>query len=676
MKERYLWVWPGSEHGAATGINSSKIGEFKRDKYGNLGRESIQNALDARRDFSAPVIVEYSIFERPGRDIPDSEGLEQYFDQWLKYARSGSTKHVNSGDHEAAKEGLDAIRDSHSSWLRISDHNTKGMPGATTLENQLDTPFFGFVKGLGIHVNESDESGGSKGVGKDALFANSHIRTIFVSTQPADGSPVGFMGVAKLSSIPKPKGVGELVADTTQGIGYCVPSTVICQKYKLPGNEVANFDPSMSPRVFEDKGTDIYIPCFDRDDDFWIQRLSAEIIISFMPAFLNRDLVVKIKDEADEWVTIDNETIGSLIEESNLFAHDEGKQRVAKALFETLTSEQTVRKTMDLGGDTEVEFLFFKGGAFPTNQVFCYRYPLKMRIQKLRIHSNSSLPYTAIMLIKGKKICSLLKLGENDSHSNWSKNAAPSSKKEEVQKAIDTIKNFASDCIKENSGLRLDDASDMEWASENGFASKEESDNGKTKDSGLFTEEIYFDQPKVTTKSRKKRKPLTNKSVVPDEGEQPEAESFLESTGFKDEEGSEIGTVPTGPAMVNPNPPHPHPGDSIPASEGGDKLMLLRKPVQIINARIRSISPAKMTVTFRSPKSGVDFRLSMRKLGYSGETEKTCILKAEMGSQVLPVDGTFIYMGNVERNKEYIIEVETNERLNFIWEVTADAEEI
>ena len=104
--------------------------------------------------------------------------------------------------------------------------------------------------------------------------------------------------------------------------------------------------------------------------------------------------------------------------------------------------------------------------------------------------------------------------------------------------------------------------------------------------------------------------------------------------------------------------------------------MLLRKPVQIINARIRSISPAKMTVTFRSPKSGVDFRLSMRKLGYSGETEKTCILKAEMGSQVLPVDGTFIYMGDVERNKEYIIEVETNERLNFIWEVTADAEEI
>ena len=77
--------------------------------------------------------------------------------------------------------------------LRVSDFNTIGLKG---VNSRSSSPWTNLVKAQGVSDKASTD-GGSFGIGKNAAYACSDLRTIIYSTLTVDGE-VGTQGVASL----------------------------------------------------------------------------------------------------------------------------------------------------------------------------------------------------------------------------------------------------------------------------------------------------------------------------------------------------------------------------------------------------------------------------------------------------------------------------------------------
>ena len=102
--------------------------------------------------------------------------------------------------------------------LKFGDYNTKGVLGS---DDERSKNWYNLVRCVGASSKESGE-GGSFGIGKNAPFAASAVRTVLYSTYNADGEHI-FQGVAKLVSNKHPDGgnaqpTGYLGADKGQSV--------------------------------------------------------------------------------------------------------------------------------------------------------------------------------------------------------------------------------------------------------------------------------------------------------------------------------------------------------------------------------------------------------------------------------------------------------------------------
>lgn len=166
---------PGKEE---EGLGHAGIETFKGSPYPGIARECSQNSLDAaaRRSDGAsePVHLVFRLLSAPASEVPGLQDLKSTFAACRKQAKVRNLKKDKEFFEHAAM-----IADSPSiPVLLMEDYGTTGLVGPAV----EGTPFHALVKSSGISQKSDADAGGSFGIGKNAAFAISSLRTVFYST--------------------------------------------------------------------------------------------------------------------------------------------------------------------------------------------------------------------------------------------------------------------------------------------------------------------------------------------------------------------------------------------------------------------------------------------------------------------------------------------------------------
>lgn len=181
------------------GLNNAAINSFNSNIINSFIREMFQNSNDAR-DKNLPIdettgkrpplhiIINYKKIEQ--NQFPDFNGFMDLF------ARIKSAP-LNAKHSEFFKNAEQALGDRESVKLFIyEDYNTTGLSGA---DNDDDSTFSGCVLSEGISVGKEKTAGGSYGIGKNAIFGFSKLRTVFYASYNKENEYI-FQGRSKLAT--------------------------------------------------------------------------------------------------------------------------------------------------------------------------------------------------------------------------------------------------------------------------------------------------------------------------------------------------------------------------------------------------------------------------------------------------------------------------------------------
>lgn len=172
------WVFlpnPGQEE---EGLGHAGIHTFKGSRYPGIARECSQNSLDAaaiRADGSSESV--HLVFRQrhlSPNEIPGLTSLRDTLLACLAQARSLDRQK----DITFFESAIKLANQSRIPVLLVEDYGTTGLVGPA----QPGKPFFALVKSSGVSEKPNDDAGGSFGIGKNAAFAVSGLRTVFYST--------------------------------------------------------------------------------------------------------------------------------------------------------------------------------------------------------------------------------------------------------------------------------------------------------------------------------------------------------------------------------------------------------------------------------------------------------------------------------------------------------------
>ena len=287
------WIFPKNDGGRESGFHDAGVETFKGNFDRSLARELIQNSLDARHDQNKPVHVSFELLTLNRSEIPDIQGLKGTLERCVEYwqKQPKARKFFEAATGLASSKTITA--------LRVGDFNTTGVRGSDT---NRDENWYNLIRCAGASSKMEDE-GGSFGIGKNAPFAASQMRTVLYSTYNKDKEHI-FQGVATLVSHTLPNGA------IAQATGYLDGSK---------GQSIRSKD-EIPPAFLRTKmGTDIIVLGFP-ESLAWQKDLTYSVLESFWPAIEWEHLVVKVGNEE-----ISRKNLGDLLDrfssEADFSAH-------------------------------------------------------------------------------------------------------------------------------------------------------------------------------------------------------------------------------------------------------------------------------------------------------------------------------------------------------------------
>jgi hypothetical protein len=263
------WYFPDSNGGQSKGIHDSGIETFRGGPfYQFLAREMVQNSLDARASVDVPVKVTFKMLEVNREDIPDIKNYERVLRSCYSFWKKDETA------ADFFKNAIKLIQEKNINILKVSDFNTTGLTGD---DDNIESSWYNLVKCSGSSFKKKGKVG-SFGIGKNAPFASSDLRTIFYSTC-SEANEKAFAGVSIFVTHKN-----ESLSDNSQPVGF------------LAGDRGSTIhDNDKIPAIFrrEEPGTDLYILGFPRETD-WSTDLKYSILENFWLSLDNNMLEVDI----------------------------------------------------------------------------------------------------------------------------------------------------------------------------------------------------------------------------------------------------------------------------------------------------------------------------------------------------------------------------------------------
>jgi hypothetical protein len=159
------------------GIADNDIDGFLKNLLASINREAAQNSNDEAK--SRPVKMEIDLIEVPVSEIPDIEEFRTIIKKCLIEAETTEAKKAEEFFTNAQRVlGEETVK-----ILSISDEGTKGAGG----EFKKGGKFYTLAVSKGRTDKANLYSAGSFGIGKNAAFAGSQLRTVFYSSKYDEG---------------------------------------------------------------------------------------------------------------------------------------------------------------------------------------------------------------------------------------------------------------------------------------------------------------------------------------------------------------------------------------------------------------------------------------------------------------------------------------------------------
>lgn len=618
-------------YGDRVGLEDGSIGAFKDKPFSSLAREICQNSIDARRDKTKPVKVEFHSFNTKSDNIP---GIVELRDELGKCLQFWTTK----GKKQAIdffQNALSAIKPGLTvTCLRISDFNTTGLDG----EN-----FDSLLKGAG-DSDKKGSTGGSKGVGKNATFVCSYLRTVFYSTYAQDGTAM-HEGKAKLAR----RQDGEDPDLNTTGVGFYTES----EKNKGIDGYISLDKFARNP---SDYGTDIFIIGLRKTEgDKWKNEITANVLSSFLVAIERESLVVDV-----DGLEINKNTLANVIQTSVL--DKKLRDKIQNEYYLLGNSADIHIEPIKITGfeDDIVEIRVVKQvqGLKPTKAYTMVRYPYMQIFSK---ELGTILPFSAMVIIENGKLCEFLINLENIQHTNWSvEDIDDSTEKSFASHVIKEIKDKTKSIIGDVLANGGDNSTDVAGANE--FMPEDQEDDavgtqadGNTLDGTKEIETVVKVGKRPKRQSRKNTNPDsedTNYELVdgtPTEGDDTGLPSGKGGGG----RGEHVGDTPAG---INP--------------DGNGKIL---KPIQlggVIPNYEFNPKTGIVTIHFISTKNGKDAFLTLSYVDAANMANGVNVLSASLDGNELQVEGINIVKGfDLVAGKSYEIKMQTEMKEYFGAEV-------
>ncbi len=400
------WAFMKLDGDKTYGFNHSGIETFLGDKEDSLAREVTQNSNDARSDSKRPLLMRFGLIKVNKAEFPNHSEYEDILNLCLPVAKNESPK-----AEAFFKKALQKINENELDILVIQDSNTRGMEGPSTDKSK---GYYSFMKSDGTSVKPSTTSGGSYGIGKNAPFALSDFRTIFVLTRYKDGS-------GKIRQLVQGKCIfishGNPENYTNEGYWG------IKSGFSPIENDVSEIPSWMTDPFGEgaktDTGTTIFIVGFNGENK-WEQRITGFILQNFFAA-IQKDLL--IADVAE--YKIDSSTITNLFNDKDIrdslsiYQNQPNNFDLSKEYFECLNnSDSELRTTQQTHlGKTHLKMLlgetYHKKVAFIRNGML-----ITDKLDKLQRFAGFK-NFSAVVECGNQKGNELLKKMEPPAHDNF-----------------------------------------------------------------------------------------------------------------------------------------------------------------------------------------------------------------------------------------------------------------
>lgn len=294
-------IWGSNEENKGwQGLNNAAINSFNSNIINSFIREMFQNSNDAR-DKDLPIdqntgkkpplhiVINYKKITQ--NQFPDFEGFMDVF------ARIKSAP-LNARHGEFFKNAQQALGNRESIKLFVyEDYNTTGLSGG---DSDDDSTFSGCVLSEGISVGKEKTAGGSYGIGKNAIFGFSRLRTVFYASFNKEKEYI-FQGRSKLATYFGRDGKKH-------------SDKIFCGN----GNElssVRNFNDLLPEyqKVFNrnEPGLSQFAVC-PSDHSNWIEEFARAILRNYWMLLEKGELTVELKNQDDLQLRMEKENLEDL----------------------------------------------------------------------------------------------------------------------------------------------------------------------------------------------------------------------------------------------------------------------------------------------------------------------------------------------------------------------------
>ncbi len=631
------WRFPAANYGDRKGISSGDTEAFKKAPYSAFAREILQNSVDAQASDEAPVRVVFNKFNLKTKDIPGIEDLKVALARCKEF---WSYKEEYIREYEKIEA---ALNENSLVCLRVSDFNTTGLVGVES-SNKENNHFLALTRGTGISEKAGEVAGGSKGMGKNAAFLMSKIRTVFYSTRTnmnideTPGTNIGSIGVADFISGYVEDDKANPNRDYTQGKGF-----FSSDDFNSFLSRTLVLDPTHNSRS-KTNGTDIYIIGF-RDSTNWEKEVINSILDSFMAAIVRGQLEIEINNTIINKDTIQNIVYSDIVSTGN-------KSNIISQ-YRLLTDGDNV-KVYDIETDYGNCVLYIlpygkDEEELATHKCVMVRHPL-MKIKDEPL--GASFRVSAMCMIGNDKLGKMLRLIENPQHIDWEPKRIvdDSSLKKELDGVLKDIKEQITEKIIEC--LQLGNTNPLDPYGAGSFLPDE--DFGEN-----HSEDVVNDNPIETTtvtppKEVKKNFKNANQYDENGQGLQPDIGDIDDDipgeiehpTGENDGQGCE-----------------PHGGTETGTRTQGDNVIMVRSKLSGVKYNVIAVDKAngKIKVIFKAPITFPECYLSICMLDDSNNQEHVEIISMKYKDTDIMGDNPYEYGPfSITQNEKVVLEITTN----------------
>ena len=282
------WYFPPTGGGVTQGFNDGSQEFFRSNAWEHTIREIIQNSLDAVDDRrNGPVRINISEITIPASEI-GARDLAGHVSKALERTR----KQESITGIKFYKDALKVLNQNKIKVLSITDTNTTGL-----VNGKWDALIYdeGTSSKGGMNA-----AGGSFGIGKNAPYVVSDLKTVCYSTRYlGKGRIEKFIARCKISAHENPD---ESSNDMLQHIGFGTKSELKKNIRPLP---TEGSDIHQAFRL-DESGSGIFIIGFNPQLKNWIKVAKKSLAHNFFVAIHERKLEIHINSELINYETLDS----------------------------------------------------------------------------------------------------------------------------------------------------------------------------------------------------------------------------------------------------------------------------------------------------------------------------------------------------------------------------------